>query len=153
MQVTDWASGIGAVSTLNNVVPVYGSMLIEGELVTAKEGRGYQYQRIAPGFASGSGQAKVISHVNVYLVTAKGVAKFAEFYSDTQNTVAPMVATTTSLGTSAGATVWPATGSVSALTSQTQSAQADAVLIAKQIASKMQTLFIDESWASPNSPN
>jgi len=143
--------GIGAIGTLNNVVPVYGSMLIEGELVTAKEGRGYQYQRLSPGFASG--KAKVISHVNVYLVTAKGVAKFAEFYSDTQSSVAPLVATTTSLGTAAGATVWPATGTVSALTSQTQSAQADAVLIAKQIASKMQTLFIDESWASPTSPN
>jgi len=143
--------GIGAIGTLNNVVPIYGSMLIEGELVTAKEGRGYQYQRLSPGFASG--QARVVSHVNVYLITAKGAAKFAEFYSDTQNTVTPYVATTTSLGTAAGATVWPATGSISALTSQTQSAQADAVLIAKQIAIKMQALFVEETWNSPTSPN
>jgi hypothetical protein len=141
--------GVVAVGTLNNVVPQPGSMLIEGELLTVRQGGGFQ--RLSAGL--GSGQAKVVSYVNVYLVTDKGVSSFAKFYSDTKSSVQPEVATSLTVGSAAGGSGWSAAGTVDTLTSRAQSAKADAVLIAKQVARKIQTLFIAETWASPTSPN
>jgi hypothetical protein len=141
--------GIGAIGTLNNVVPQVGSMLVEGEILTVKQGGGFQ--RLSTGLATGP--AKVVSYVNVYLVTEKGVSSFAKFYSDTKTTVQPEVATSLTVGAAAGGVGWTTAGIVDSLTSRTQSAQSDAVLISKQIARKIQTLFIAETWASPSSPN
>ena len=141
--------GVVAIGTLNNVVPQVGSMLIEGELLTVKQGGGFQ--RLSPGL--GSGQAKVVSYVNVYLVTDKGVSSFAKFYSDTKSSVQPEVETSLTVGSAAGNSGWSAAGTVDTLTARTQSAKSDAVLIAKQIARKIQSLFIAETWLSPSSPN
>jgi len=141
-------NGIVATGTLNNVVPMVGTMIIEGELLTVKDGGGFQ--RLSSGL--GSGQAKVVSYVSVYLVTDKGVSTFAKFYSDTKGSVQPEVATTLGVGSAAG-NVGSVGGNVDTLTSRSQTAQSDAVLIAKQIARKMQKLFVAETWNSLTSPN
>jgi hypothetical protein len=123
-------------------VPPAGSLLIEGELLTVKDSA--SFQRLSPGLTGGP--AKVVSYVNVYLVTTKGVTSFAKFYSDTQNSVQPEVATTLAVGAAAGG-VQGQVGSnhVDTLTSRSASAQTEAVLIAKQIAKKMGKLFKAES--------
>jgi len=140
--------GIVATATLNNVVPMVGTMIIEGELLTVKEGGGFQ--RLSPGLATG--QSKVVSYVSVYLVTSKGVTTFAKFYSDTKTSVQPEVSTTLGVGSAAG-NMGQLGGNVDTLISRSQTAQSDAVLIAKQIARKMQKLFVAETWNSPTSPN
>jgi hypothetical protein len=143
--------GIVSVATLNNVVPQVGSLLIEGEILTVKDAA--SFQRISPGL-TGAGRAKVVSFVSVYLVTPNGVTSFAKFYSDTQTSVQPDVATTLAVGAAAGGVEGQVgSNNVDTLTSRSQSAQSDAKLIAKQIAKKMGKLFKAESWTSPTSPN
>jgi len=138
--------GIVASGTLDNVIPPVGSMVIEGELLTAKDAK--SFQRLSVGL--GSGQAKVVSYVSVYLVTPKGLVNFAQFYSNTQTSVQTQVATKLIVGSGAGGAAAPAGGSVDALTARGQSAQADAVMISKQIARKMRQIFAAESWITPN---
>jgi len=141
--------GIPAIPTLNNVVPQVGSLIIEGELLTVKSTGGVQ--RLSPGLATG--QTKVVSYVNVYLVTTKGATSFAKFYSDTRHTVHPEVSTTLDLGSAASGVAGSVNTRADTLTARGQSAQADAKLIAKQIAKEMGKLFKAESWSSVNSPN
>ncbi len=139
--------GITSVATLNNILPPPGTMLVEGELLTAQPGGGYQ--RLAPGL--GAGQAKVVSFVSVYLVTTKGPVSFAKFYSDTKGS--NDVTTNLTVGSAASGVANAASPSTTTLARNGQGAQADAKLIAKQIAKKMQKLFAAETWLSPNSPN
>ena len=141
--------GIVALGTVDNVVPPVGTMVIEGELLTVKDGGGFQ--RLSPGL--GAGQARVVSYVSVYLVTPKGATSFAKFYSNTQTSVQPEVATTLAVGTAAGGGVGSLGGSTDTLTSRSRTAQSDAKLIAKQIAKKMGKLFSAEMWNSVTSPN
>jgi len=141
--------GIPSLATLDNIVPPVGTMIIEGELLTAQRGGGLQ--RLSPGL--GSGQANVVSYVNVYLVTTKGVVSFAKFYSDVKSSVSPEAVTSLTVGSAAGASAWSAAGTVDSLATRSQSAQSDAKLIAKQIARKIQTLFVTETWVSVSSPN
>ncbi len=141
--------GIISIATLNNVVPPVGSLVIEGEILSAKDAA--TFQRLSPGLAGGP--SKVVSYVSVYLVTTKGVTSFAKFYSDTKSTVQPEVATTLAVGSAAQGVAGSVNTHSDTLTSSSQSAQADAKLIAKQVAKKMAKLFKAESWSSPTSPN
>ncbi len=138
--------GIVATGTLDNLVPPVGSMVIEGELLTVKDAG--SFQRLSTGLASG--QAKVVSYVSVYRITPKGIVNFAQFYSNTQTTVRPDGATQVIIGSGAGNAAIPVGGNVTTLGAQGQSAQADAVLIAKQIARKMGKIFAAEDWINPN---
>jgi hypothetical protein len=142
-------TGIVSIATLNNVVPPVGSLVVEGEILSAKDAA--TFQRLSPGLASGP--AKVVSYVSVYLVTTKGVTSFAKFYSDTKGSVQPEVATTLAVGSAASGVAGSVNTHSDTLTSRSQSAQSDAKLIAKQIAKKIGKLFQAESWSSPTSPN
>ena len=141
--------GIVSIATLNNVVPPVGSLVVEGEILSAKDAA--TFQRLSPGLVTG--RSKVVSFVSVYLITTKGPTSFAKFYSDTKGTVQPEVATTLAVGSAASGVA----GSVNVYSdtpaSRGLSAQADAKLIAKQIAKKIGKLFQAESWSSPTSPN
>jgi hypothetical protein len=135
--------GIPVTPTLNNVVPQYGSMVIEGELLTVKDGS--SFQRLSTGLAGG--QTQVISHVEVYRIGTQGPVLMARFYSNANSSVKPGVATL--LITPVGKT--PLTGhSISAVTVGGQSAQADAARTAKQIARKIDQVFENEGWIFHN---
>ncbi len=121
--------GIIALGTVDNIVPPVGTLVIEGELLTVKQG-GSGLQPLSTGI--GSGQANVVSYVSAYLVTPKGLVSFAKFYSNTQTSVDAKVDTTTAVGTGAGNVAGSVGSTVTTLPTQSQTAQSDARLIAKE---------------------
>ncbi len=136
--------GIPAVATQGGVPPV-GSFVIEGELLTIKEGN--SFQRFAVGL--GAGQSKVVSYVSTYLVTSTGLVNVAQFYSDSKSSVKPGVATMLIIPAAAGgslATTAAVSGGVGVATAKRQTAQADAARTAKKIAAKVNQLFMAEGW-------
>lgn len=143
-------AGILSTPTINNVVPPPGTLIIEGELLTVKQGGGLQ--RLSSGL--GSGYAHVVSYVSAYLVEPNGhIVPFAKFYSNTQTSVDPGVQTDLIVGPAAGYQAANSGGTADTLTSRGVTATADAKLIARQIARKINKLFTAEGWNSLSSPN
>lgn len=134
--------GIIATPTLSDLVPPVGSMVIEGELLTVKDGN--SFQRLSVGL--GAGQSQVVSYVNAYMITANGPVSMAKFYSNAKSSVKPGAATTL-ISPAAPAFVG---GNVTTLTVRGQNAQADATKTARQIAKKMDQLFEMQGWIIPN---
>ena len=141
--------GITATATLDNIVPPVGSLIIEGELLTVKEGN--SFQRMAVGL--GAGQSQVISYVTAYYISPTGPINLVKFYSNSKSSVKPGVASMLVVPAAAGgslATTAVVGGTVDTLTARRQTAEADAARTAKQIAKKMDQVFETEGWIIPN---